>query len=87
MCPLPALYPLKLFSPKGEGFKPGENETEELVRAAQNPIANMISFPIQNNTKTDKRLGAYYNIEKPDNLGPDWTLCFQVNFMFPKGRK
>jgi len=32
-------------------------------------------------------LGAYYNIEKPDNLGPDWTLRFQVNFMFPKGRK
>jgi hypothetical protein len=32
-------------------------------------------------------LGAYYNIEKPDNLGPDWTLRFQVNFMFPKGGK
>jgi hypothetical protein len=32
-------------------------------------------------------LGGYYNIEKPDNLGPDWTLRFQVNFMLPKGRK
>ena len=31
-------------------------------------------------------LGGYYNVEKPTN-GADWTLRFQVNFMFPKGRK
>jgi hypothetical protein len=31
-------------------------------------------------------LGGYYNVEKPDNLGPDWTLRLQVNFMFPKRR-
>jgi hypothetical protein len=27
---------------------------------------------------------AYYNAEKPDNLGPDWTLRFQMQFLFPK---
>jgi len=27
---------------------------------------------------------AYYNVEKPDDLGPDWTLRFQVQFLFPK---
>jgi len=29
-------------------------------------------------------LAAFYNVEKPDNLGPDWTLRFQVQFLFPK---
>ena len=28
-------------------------------------------------------LQAYYNVEKPD-LGPDWTLRFQVQLLFPK---
>ncbi len=29
---------------------------------------------------------AFYNVEEPDNLGPDWTLRFQVQALFPKGR-
>ena len=28
-----------------------EKSTEELAKAAQNPIANMISLPLQNNTR------------------------------------
>ena len=28
----------------------------------------------------------FYNVEKPDDLGPDWTLRFQVQFLLPKGR-
>jgi len=28
-------------------------------------------------------LGAYYNVEKPDN-GPDWSLRFQFALLFPK---
>jgi hypothetical protein len=31
-------------------------------------------------------LQAYYNAEKPDDLGPDWTLRFQVQTLFPKSR-
>jgi hypothetical protein len=31
-------------------------------------------------------LGAYYNIEKPDN-GPDWSLRFQFSLLFPKKKK
>ena len=27
---------------------------------------------------------AFYNIEKPDDLGPKWSLRFQLQFMFPK---
>jgi hypothetical protein len=33
------------------------------------------------------QLQAYYNVEKPDLLGPDWTLRFQVQILLPKGRK
>ena len=35
----------------GDGIiEPGENATEELAKAAQNPVASMISLPLQNNT-------------------------------------
>lgn len=35
----------------GDGtIKPGEDENDELARAAQNPLASMISVPFQNNT-------------------------------------
>ncbi len=35
----------------GDGIpEAGEDETEELARAAQNPLASMISVPFQNNT-------------------------------------
>lgn len=35
----------------GDGIiEPGENTQEELARAAQNPVASMISLPFQNNT-------------------------------------
>jgi hypothetical protein len=30
------------------------------------------------------QLGAYYNVEKPDYVGADWQLRFQVQFLFPK---
>jgi len=27
---------------------------------------------------------AFYNVESPANIGPDWTLRFQLQFLFPK---
>jgi hypothetical protein len=30
------------------------------------------------------QLGAYYNVEKPDYVGADWQLRFQIQFLFPK---
>lgn len=30
------------------------------------------------------QLQAFYNVEKPDVLGPDWTLRVQVQFLLPK---
>ena len=29
-------------------------------------------------------LSTYYNVETPDNGGPDWQVRFQVQFLFPK---
>jgi hypothetical protein len=65
----------------GDGIlEPGENKTEELARSAQNPMAKMISFPIQNNTNfgfgpLDKTQNVT-NIQPviPFNLGEDWLL-------------
>ena len=30
------------------------------------------------------QLQAFYNVVKPDDLGPEWTLRLQVQFLFPK---
>jgi hypothetical protein len=30
------------------------------------------------------QLAVYYNVEKPDYVGADWQLRFQVQFLFPK---
>jgi hypothetical protein len=66
---------------EGDGIiEPGENETTELARAAQNPVANMISLPFQNNTDfnfgpKDKTLSTT-NIQPviPFELNDDWNL-------------
>ena len=31
-------------------------------------------------------LQGFYNIEKPDDLGPDWSIRFTFQFLFPRGR-
>jgi hypothetical protein len=29
-------------------------------------------------------LQSYYNVEEPDNLGPEWSIRFQLQFLFPR---
>ena len=36
------------------------------------------------NMPINMQLGAYYNVEKPDYVGADWQLRFQIQFLFPK---
>ncbi len=31
-------------------------------------------------------LQGFYNVEKPDDIGPDWSIRFQFQLLFPKGR-
>ena len=69
------------YTGDGDGVvEPGENETEELARAAQNPMANMISVPIQNNTNFNwgplEKTMNVTNIQPviPFNLTEDWLL-------------
>jgi hypothetical protein len=65
----------------GDGIlEPGENKIEELARSAQNPMAKMISFPIQNNTNFKfgplEKTQNVTNIQPviPFELGEDWLL-------------
>ncbi len=65
----------------GDGTVPqGENQTAELARAAQNPVADMISLPFQNNTNFNfGPQGKTQNILKvqpviPFELSQDWLL-------------
>jgi hypothetical protein len=56
----------------------GEDESAELARAVQNPIADLISLPFQNNTNFDfgprERTQNVLNIQPviPISLGEDW---------------
>ena len=65
----------------GDGvIEAGEDETAELARAAQNPVANMISLPFQNNTTFEfgpqEKTQNVLNIQPvlPFQLGEDWNL-------------
>ena len=57
-----------------------EQSAEELAKAAQNPIANMISLPFQNDTNFNvgpqNRPQNILNIQPviPFHLGPNWNL-------------
>ena len=66
---------------KGDGdVEAGENKSDELRSASQNPMADLISFPIQNNTNFDygplEKTQNIVNIQPviPVNLNEDWTL-------------
>jgi hypothetical protein len=65
----------------GDGIaEPGENKAEDLRRAAQNPMADLISFPIQNNTNFQfgplEKTQNVTNIQPvvPFSLNPNWLL-------------
>ena len=58
---------------KGDGIiEPGEDEIAELARAAQNPVANMISLPIQNNMTFDT--GPQGKVLNVMNIQPVWPI-------------
>ena len=47
-----ATTPISLAHADADGdgiIEPGEDTTEELAKASQNPVATMISLPFQNN--------------------------------------
>ena len=64
----------------------GEDETAELARAVQNPVASMISLPFQNNTDFDfgPRNGTLNvtNVQPvwPFTLNEDWNLITRTIF-------
>ncbi len=65
----------------GDGsIEAGENETAELARAVQNPIADLISVPLQNNTNFNfgprERTQNVLNIQPvvPVDLSEDWLM-------------
>jgi hypothetical protein len=71
-------------SAAGQGqAKPAESDeaqTAALAKAAQNPVANLISFPLQDNTAFGigpyKRTQNVLNIQPviPFHIAKDWTL-------------
>ena len=84
------LVPLLLFSisvpealaaQKGDGLiEPGEDEIAELARAAQNPVASMISLPFQSNTDFNfgplDKTQSVLNVQPviPFDLNENWNL-------------
>ena len=76
-----AALPASAANEDGDGIiEPGENETAELARAAQNPLASMISLPFQNNTNFNfgplEKTQNILNIQPviPFELNENWNL-------------
>jgi hypothetical protein len=58
----------------GNGIiEPGEDAQEELARAAQNPVASMISLPFQNNTNFN--FGPQNKTQNILNIQPVWPFA------------
>jgi len=83
-------------SPPAEGevkAKPSVHSTEELAKAAQNPIADMISLPFQNNTNLDigpdNQTQNILNIQPvwPFDINEDWVVYMKMNIIRPPGNK
>ena len=77
--------------PKWDGdgvIEEGEDETAELARAAQNPVANMYSLPFQNNTNFNWGLGSVEETQNVLNIQPvlpftisdDWNVITRTIF-------
>ena len=73
--------PASAANEDGDGIiEPGEDETAELARAVQNPIASLISLPFQNNTNFDvgprDKTQNIMNIQPviPFELNENWNL-------------
>jgi hypothetical protein len=76
-----AALPASAANEDGDGIiEPGEDETAELARAVQNPVASMISVPFQNNTNFNfgplEKTQNVLNIQPviPFTLSEDWNL-------------
>ena len=63
----------------GDGIiEEGEDESEELAKAAQNPVANLISLPFQNNTDFD--YGPRDKTQNTLNIQPVWPFEITENW-------
>ncbi len=73
--------PTDVVAGKGDGvIEPGEEEMGELARSVQNPVANLISVPFQNNANFDfgprEKTQNVLNVQPvvPFELSGDWNL-------------
>ena len=71
----------KAEPPQKSGVPAGKDDVAELAKAAQNPIANMLSFPLQSNinfrygpSKDKNQTVTNFQPVIPISLGKDWNL-------------
>lgn len=70
---IPAPFLLAQNTADGDGIlEAGENADEELAKAAQNPVADMISLPLQNNTNFN--FGPEEKTQNILNIQPVWPF-------------
>ena len=60
--------------------KAEESSTADLAKAAQNPLASMISLPFQNNTDTNVKVGPEEKTQNILNIQPVWPIEWNDNW-------
>jgi hypothetical protein len=60
-----------------------DNNTQDLAKAAQNPVADMITLPLQNNTNFGVGLGD--EVQNVLNIQPVVPLKLSENYNLPQG--
>jgi hypothetical protein len=85
------IMPSMTLARVGDGIiEEGEEATAELARAAQNPIASMISLPFQNNTNfgfgPQEKTQNILNIQPvwPFEMTENWNLIYKPHFSTEK---
>ena len=74
---LPAMWAMDTAN--GDGIiEPGENPDEELAKASQNPVADLISLPLQNNTNFN--FGPEEKTQNVLNIQPVWPFSLTENW-------
>jgi hypothetical protein len=47
-------------------------------------MSNLVVIEFDGKQPVNASVQGFYNIAKPDNIGPEWSIRFTFQFLFPR---